>query len=71
MPRLDPYESQVRLNNTLNVQADSGAFGGQTARALGGVAREGENTANTINAVEEAKSRMRAAAFMTNADLYR
>lgn len=69
MPRLDPYESRVRLNNTLNVQADSSAFGGQTARALGGVAREGENTANTINAVEEAKSRMRAAAFMTNADL--
>jgi len=69
MPRLDPYESQVRLNNTVNVTADASSFGGQSARALTNVGREGENTANVINTVEEAKSRMRAAASMTNADL--
>lgn len=68
MPVLDPYQSQVRLSG-VNVQATADDFGGQSARAISQLGGELENTSNVVAQVDDAKSRMRAAAFMTQADL--
>lgn len=68
MPVLDPYNSQVRLQG-VNVQAAADDFGGQTARAISQLGGELENTSRVVAQVDDAKSRMRAAAIMTQIDL--
>lgn len=69
MPRLDPYQSQVKLNGTRDVQANENMFGGQTARAAEQVGNQLDRTGDVVAQVDDAKSRFRAANYMAGADL--
>lgn len=69
MPILRPYESQTQVNGTLNVRADESSFGGSAARALGGAGQQLSNSANIIDQVDDAKSRIRSAAALSQMDL--
>lgn len=69
MPRLIPYESQVRQNGIVQTRASAEDFGSASARALQGAGQELSRSANIIDQVEEAKSRTRAAAEVSQFDL--
>jgi hypothetical protein len=69
MLQIKPYQSQVQLNTTRNVSATAASFGSESARALGRFGGEAERTASAVASVEESKSRIRAANFMSTADL--
>lgn len=69
MPRLDPYQSQVKLNGTLNVSANENMFGAASAKAGTEFGNQADKTGDVVAQVEDAKSRFRAANYMAGADL--
>lgn len=69
MPRLDPYQSQVKMNGTRNVSASEAMFGGASAKAGAEFGNQLDKTSDVIAQVDDTKSRFRAANYMAGADL--